>query len=402
MKQTKLAVAIKSAILGAAVALAPAAFAADTELLDILKANGAITEDQYTELSMSNMMTKNDRPSDALLKKMAWAGKIKIKGDLRLRQEFKSGSGGGSKDDRQRYRARIGAYADVTKSAKAGIRLVSGSSDGSTSTNQSLNDDFRKDDVWIDLAYINWQPLNGLEVIGGKFKKPWQEVSGGLVWDGDLNPEGAALRYTANLGSTKLIASAGHLVQSESSNNTVSEDEKVTFGQLAAKFKIAGAKTKVGVSIFDFDAENGTAFSVGGNGNTGDTDFNLTEVFGETNLDLGLPVKLYGQYVKNNDAAGVNAGEDTAWLVGVGTKMGKWKASYDYRETELNAVNGLYHDSDFANAETDSEGSRWKLSYAIDKNFSIGTTYIDSEVNSLNASETGDHDIWQIDLKAKF
>ncbi|AGS40664.1 putative porin [Cycloclasticus zancles] len=121
---------------------------------------------------------------------------------------------------------------------------------------------------------------------------------------------------------------------------------------------------------------------------------------GEKTFDLGLPIKLYGHYATNNDANGVNDGEDTAWLLGVETKMGRWKASYDYRETELNAVNGAFNDSNFAGGRTDSEGNRWKLSYKIDKNFSVGTTYIDSEVGQLNGDL--DSDIWQIDLKAKF
>jgi len=399
MKQSKLSVAIKATLLGASIALAPAAFAVDKELLDILKANGAISADQYTELSMSNMMNKGNKPSDELLKKMAWAGKIKIKGDLRLRQENNKGTS--TKDgnkDRQRIRARIGVYADVADNVQVGVRLATGGS--TTSANSTLEDDFDMKSIYLDLAYINWQPLNGLEVIGGKFKQPWEKVTGAMVWDGDVNPEGLALRYTTPFAGAKLIATAGHLVMSESSNDTVSEDAKVTFAQLAAKFKIAGSKTKVGVSIFDFDARNGTLPSIG-LGNSADTEFNLSEVFAETNIQLGLPVKLYGHYVKNNDASGVNSSEDTAWLLGVGTKMGNWKASYDYRDTEANAVNSTFNDSDFAGGNTDSKGSRWKLAYKIDKNFSIATTYLDTEIGSLGSNK-GDQDTWQIDLKAKF
>jgi len=397
MKKTKLSVAIKATILGASLLAAPVAFAADKELLDILKANGSISISQYDEL-----LAKADKPSEssALLKKMAWAGKIKIKGDLRLRQEFNKGSSvkDGNKD-RQRIRARIGIYADVADNVQAGVRLATGGS--TTSANSTLEDDFDMKSIYLDLAYINWQPVNGLEVIGGKFKQPWEKVSGALVWDGDLNPEGMTLRYTTKLGGAKVIASAGHLVQSESSNDTVSEDAKVTFGQLAAKFKLAGAKTKLGVSVFDFDPRNGSDFPAFGRGNSDDTEFNLMEVFGETSLDFGLPVKLYGHYVKNNDASGDESGEDTAWLLGVGTKMGNWKASYDYREIEANSVNSLFNDSDFAGGSTDSEGSRWKLSYKINKNFSVATTYLDTEIGSLGADK-GNQDTWQIDLKAKF
>lgn len=392
MKQTKLAVAIKATIFGATLAVAPAAFSADKDLLDILRANGSISQGQYDEL-----MKKSSSVSDEALKKMAWAGKLKIKGDLRVRQELVSGDE--ENKDRQRIRARIGAYADVADNVKAGLRLATGGS--ATSGNQDLDSNFTMKDIFLDLAYINWQPVEGLELIGGKMKKPWQGIKTGLIWDGDLNPEGVAARYTTKLGGAKLIASAGHLVQSDSSNDTISEDEKVVFAQLAAKFKLAGAKTKAGISIYDFDAENGVALTTGGGNDT--ADISLTELFAETKVDLGLPVKFYGQYVKNNDATGVNSGEDTAWLLGAGIKYGNWKASYDYRETELNAVNGAFNDSDFAVGMTASEGSRWKLSYKLSKNFSLATTYYDAEINDINAAATpGDQDVWHIDFKVKF
>ncbi len=330
-----------------------------------------------------------------MLKKMAWAGKIKIKGDLRVRQEYQTedtGVGSGDGEDRQRYRARIGVYADVTDNVKAGVRLASAG--GATSTNETLGDNFSNDPVYFDLAYINWTPVEGLELMGGKFKKPWQDVSGGLVWDGDVNPEGVALRYTTKLGGAKLIGTAGHLVLNDIDGFSFDEDRTVHFGQLAAKI----GNTKFGVSLYEYDEdENGGITSGGGNDST---EFSISEIFGETTFDLGLPIKLYGQYATNNDANGVNDGEDTAWLLGVGTKVGSWKASYDYRETELNAVNGAFNDSDFAGGRTDSDGHRFKLSYKIDKNFSVGTTYFATDVGDLNGDL--DVDTWQIDLQAKF
>jgi len=404
MKQSKLSVAVKATILGASMVLAPAAFAVDKELLDILKANGAITADQYTELSMSNMMNKNNRPSDELLKKMAWAGKLKIKGDLRIRNENRSTSNGVSKKGRTRYRARIGVYADVTENVKAGIRISSGENDTATSTNETTSDYFQKDSAGIDLAYINWAALDGLELIGGKFKQPWQQVSGGMVWDGDLNPEGVAARYTAKMGGTQLITSAGYLTLDDNGSSS-SEDENINFAQVAAKFKVGGAKTMLGVSVYDFSAGDNNPLDLDAQAKAKGNDsaeYQLTELFGETSLDLGLPVKLYGHYVTNNDADGVNNSEDTAWLLGVGTKMGNWKASYDYRDVELNSVFAAFNDSDFADGYTESKGSRWKLSYKINKNFSVATTYLDTEMGSLTSKGKGDVDTWQIDLKAKF
>ncbi len=392
MKQNKLSVAIKATLLGATISLAPAVFAADKELLDILKANGSISISQYEEL-----LQKADKPSDELLKKMAWAGKLKIKGDLRLRQEFRNDTNGSSKrEDRQRYRARITIEGAVANNVQAGVRLAS--SGGATSTNETIGDGFKNDTVYFDRAYINWQPLENLELMGGKIAQPWEQVSGGLVWDGDVNPEGAAARYTANLGAATIIGSVGHFVLDDVDGCSFNEDQTMRYGQVAAKFKIAGAKAMLGASIYDYDQNKvGALISGGGNDST---KFGLQEVFGSVSIKAPLPLKFYGQYVINKDADGLNKGQDTAWLLGVQAKMGAWKASYDYRETELNAVNGAFNDSDFAGGRTDSEGSRYKLSYKINKSFSVGTTYIDSEVGKLNGDL--DSDIWQIDLKAKF
>lgn len=385
--------AIKIALLGGAVLMATTATAYDKELLDILLGNGSINQAQYDGLA-----GKAEKKGE-IIKKMAWAGKIKIKGDVRVRQEFQtedSGIGSGDGEDRQRYRARIGIYADVAESVKVGIRLVSAG--GATSTNETLGDGFKNDAVYFDLAYINWQPLEGLEVIAGKFKQPWEQVSGGLVWDSDVNPEGVTLRYTTKLGGVKVIASAGHLVLDDIDGYSFDEDNTIGFGQLATKFKLGGAKVLLGVSVYDYD-ENKVNGMISGSGNDA-TKYSIQELFGSIFVKVAIPLKVYGHYAKNDDADGANSEEDTAWLLGVGTKVGKWKFSYDYRETELNAVNGAFNDSDFAGGRTDSDGSRIKASYKISKNFSVGTAYFKTEVGKLNGYF--DVDIWQIDLKAKF
>jgi len=341
------------------------------------------------------MMNKDKKPSDEMLKKMAWAGKLKVKGDLRLRQEFRNDTNSSKRGDRQRYRARIAIEGNVAENVQAGVRLVS--ADAATSTNETLGDGFSNDTVYFDRAYINWQPLDGLELMGGKIAQPWEQVSGGLIWDGDVNPEGAALRYTTKLVGATVIGSAGHFVLDNLEGYSFDEDQTMRYAQVAAKFNVAGAKAMLGASLYDYDKnKEGTLITK----HNDSTKIGMQEVFGSVSIKAPLPLKFYGQYVVNDDADGVNKSQDTAWLLGVQTKVGAWKASYDYRDTELNAVNGAFNDSDFAGGRTDSKGSRWKLSYKIDKNFSVGTTYLDSEVGKLNGDL--DSDIWQIDLKAKF
>ena len=55
---------------------------------------------------------------------------------------------------------------------------------------------------------------------------------------------------------------------------------------------------------------------------------------------------------------------NTAYMIGVGTKSGKWRFDYNYREIELNSV---YDggDSDFHDGGTGGKGHKFKAKYAL-------------------------------------
>ncbi|OYW92114.1 MAG: hypothetical protein B7Z23_06910, partial [Pseudomonadales bacterium 32-61-5] len=103
----------------------PAGAAVDAKLLEMLKANGSITPAQYSELKteLNRDMQANQQLAGQQIKKedltafeqkLAWAAKTQIKGDVRVRQETIKIDGepnnGGRDKDRQRIRARLGAY----------------------------------------------------------------------------------------------------------------------------------------------------------------------------------------------------------------------------------------------------------------------------------------------------
>ena len=69
--------------------------------------------------------------------------------------------------------------------------VATGSSDP-VSTNQTLGQGNSSKNLVLDLAYVQWQtPISGLKLRAGKFSNPIMRAGGsGLVWDGDLRPEG--------------------------------------------------------------------------------------------------------------------------------------------------------------------------------------------------------------------
>jgi len=199
----------------------------DQKLLDMLLANGSINAAQHAELTGD--LAKEQRVADraaakqvktedmaALQQKLAWAMNTQLKGDVRVRHEnihIENEPDNGRDRDRQRIRARLGAFTQVNSEVETGIQIASGGGKDARSTNQDLSDYFNKKDLWLDLAYIDFHPLQvpGLKVFGGKMKQPWVSL-GDVIWDGDINPEGGAVTYSRKWGMTELFGSAGYFV----------------------------------------------------------------------------------------------------------------------------------------------------------------------------------------------
>ena len=110
---------------------------------------------------------------------------------------------------RDRIRARLGAEAKCNDNLKAGIELSTGQSDP-ISGNQTLGDGFGKKDLRLDLAYFDYNFLgdNPNEVHGdrGQDEEPIHHVPDDLVWDGDLTPEGLAVKGQLGADSPPCLA----------------------------------------------------------------------------------------------------------------------------------------------------------------------------------------------------
>ncbi len=418
----------------------PASAAVDAKLLDMLKANGQISASQYTELqaelakdqkekqiAQQAQQETNEQIAATAKKtndlsvfdqKLAWAAKTQFKGDVRFRQETVKIQGesnnGGRDKDRQRIRARLGAYTEINNQVDTGIRISTGSSDDARSTNQDQDNYFDKKSIWLDLGYIDYHPdqIKNLHVIGGKMLQPWVSM-GDIIWDGDINPEGLALTYKYPLGSSaELFGSLGNYNLKDNVDGDgvqFRHDLRLTSGQLGTRFSVTdNLKMTLGGSIYAYqNDENSTCTSsttpcaLAVNGNSANEQFRLYEGFAQADIGgLAVPLAFYGQYVKNNDAS---TDQDTAWLLGAKSKVFGFNLDYNYRDTQRNAVVGAFTDSDFANGTTGSRGHKMKVSYDIDKNFAVGATYFLTKADYASRTQRdANTNTLQLDLEAKF
>ena len=417
----------------------PASAAVDAKLLDMLRANGSITNAQYSELQAELARDQKDQQIarqaqqetneqiaatakktnelSTFDQKLAWAAKTQFKGDVRFRQEnvHNDGVSNNKDQDRQRIRARLGAFSEINPQVDTGIRIATGSSDDARSTTQDLNNYFDKKQIWLDLGYVDYHPdaIKNLHVIGGKMLQPWVSM-GDIIWDSDINPEGLALTYKYPLGNTELFGSAGHYTLKDNVDGDgvqFKHDLRLYAGQLGARFAITdNLKLTVGGSLYNYDNDEDSTCTattspcaLAVNGNSPGEEFRLWEGFSQIDIGgLPMPLSLYGQYVHNAEASN---NQDTGWLAGVKTKLYGFGLDYNYRDIQQNAVVGAFTDSDFANGFTGSRGSKLKVSYELDKNFTLGATYFMATSDYTNASvnlKDSDINTLQLDAEAKF
>jgi hypothetical protein len=122
--------------------------------------------------------------------------------------------------DRMRLRFRVGAERRLGENWTVGFRIATAQEiDLSTdfgndvtgvdlskrivdnrSSNVTLGDYFAPKGIYLDRAYIQLNPeiAPALRIVAGKFENPFRSKYlpyDGLVWDEDIQPEGAALRY---------------------------------------------------------------------------------------------------------------------------------------------------------------------------------------------------------------
>ena len=333
----------------------------------------------------------------------AWADRISVKGDLRLRYEGIDEEG---EEDRARgrYRARLAVTGEVTDDVKVVMELASGA-DNPISRNVTFDGGFDIDDIGFDLAYVEWSASENLTVFGGKMKNPLFRAGGApLVYDSDLNPEGIAFAYSKG-------AFFGTLASFSVEERSSSSDSLLTAVQLGGKIKVGdNAKLTAGVGYFGYSSTVGNEpfYNGSSRGNSVDIDGNYlyeykdTEVFAQLDTRLGeWPFRVYAQWVQNNEVSEEDTGYAFGAKIGSAKAKGQWEASWTYQDIEADAVIAAFNDSDFGGGGTDASGHIIKAKYAFGPSISLGGTLFLNDIDRFQSVER-DYTRYQIDVAFAF
>lgn len=381
-----------------------AQLAALTARLEILEAQQQQTQVDVQANSANVAETKTLSQSAIASSKVspAKSAESTLKYDADFRYRFESFNIEDTPDrHRNRIRARVGVKATVSDEMLIGFALASGSNDP-ISSNQSLGDNSSSKQVNIDQAYIRFQPTGRhTDLYAGKFKNPLYRAGGnGLLWDGDLRPEGLAATFSRDAVFVNALASW--------INESKAGDDILLLGtQLGFKTPVfESASLVAGVGYYEYTGIQGSAEYIPeksrGNRVTDQgkylSGFDLLEGFAELKFPTSFgKASIYADYVKN-----LGADEyDTGYTLGAKLGVSDWSFGWAYENIEADAVYAQLTDSDFGGGGTDSEGHRLSASYAISKKIKVGGTLFLNDRNVDFGTEQ-DYQRLMLDLSVKY
>jgi len=370
------------------------------------------------EARLAAVEETNDRQTDQLAQGLAsssamdWARNIKWKGDLRYRHEQFEIEGTSSDRVRHRLRARFGLEAKVAPTLLVGLQVATSEGRDSRSTNSTLDTANQHEEIGLDLAYVDWKPRENLLVTLGKQKQPWFKAGNSLFFDGDVNPEGAAVRYGAKTG---LFASAwGYWLEemgAAADSNVIGAQFGYAFGNgltVAAGYWDYGAMQDQPVLVFSGTPAGNSSYQAGadclgaGVVRCYTFDYNIAVVDAQWAGKLGSkPLTLFGGYIENMDPSTLNTGHNLGFLLGKAADPGSWEFGLMYQDVERDAQVGAFIDSDFGDGLTQGRGYVLQGAWAPVKNTTLKATWFINERNYDTPTEA-DYERLQLDLNYKF
>lgn len=299
--------------------------------------------------------------------------------------------------DRHRARVRLGVYPWINEELSGGLQLsTAGSGLETTSRNETLDDQFLADTVYMNEYFIDYHPMflcgDVNFILGKRAVASTLIVQNDLVWDGDLTFEGATVQYGKDANGKEkdgLSAVAGYYILNEVKAVTGREQDAYLFaGQAAYKGEISDLSYQLGAGYYDyvnFDVDNNPSVAYSPAYDYTGKDFNIVEFYGSFGgkITETLPWKISGQYAfntaKNADWVNIDNAKRDSYLaeikIGNAKQVGQWAVNADYVRIERDALTILTDSDRNMGAATNLKGFKIGGVYHLVQNMTLGLTY---------------------------
>ncbi len=285
-----------------------------------------------------------------------WPEGLRLSGELRMRHVVSTHLDNLPTRQQSHVRARLGATYNFDPEFQVGARLSTSDSSDPNTAWIGLGDVFDTFPIAFDRAFLAYAPewCNGSKLTVGKFGHAFyaNPVYGEMVWDADVQPEGAALGLEKKdvLSMSKLELQAGYYVVSE---QRIEGESSAYVAQVSSQFQ-TGEKIKstAALGVYHYTdltpdgsqqvvSENSGNVVVGAAPNLDfESRFTIWNPILTTTYDgFSQPLTLSGEYILNPRAKN---DQDRGYVVGVQAgrqaKRGDYRIYYQWQVIEQDAV----------------------------------------------------------------
>jgi len=200
-------------------------------LLDLLVKKGFVTlEEAQTLRSESDSLKASNAASFSKWKISDGVKSMELFGDIRMRYEgrqVRTVDSGKLDLDRFRYALRLGLRGDLASGFYYGLRLETAANPrspwvtfGTSSSGTPYQGPFGKSTAGIDLGqiYLGWRPNSNIDITVGKMPNPLFTTP--MVWDTDINPEGASEHLQYDIGPAQFFATFSQFLYMDDNPST--------------------------------------------------------------------------------------------------------------------------------------------------------------------------------------
>lgn len=279
-KNTKLALFAGATALAALTPKSHADSSADA-LINKLEQKGVLSSDEAKELRAESAESETNLINKLPASKWKIADSIKsigLFGDVRLRYEYRGvdNAVGATPNtfyrERMRYAVRVGLRGDLYDDFSYGVRVETSNNPrspwdtfGNNTTGGSVTpSDKNSSGIYIGQAYLNWHPASWYEMTVGRMPMPLYITP--MVWDSDINPEGAFEKVKYSIGPVDLFADFGQFDYQDPGNGNryFSSDVFVLAWQAGANVRLPKDMSfKVAPVVYTYTGSGSTASGLG-------------------------------------------------------------------------------------------------------------------------------------------